>query len=378
MGSLEPISDGGTEEARALATALRTIFEALDISVRRYAARCHTDPGTVSRYLNGTRLPSWSFIKELLANVAEHRDQQASDEAVALLRRLHASALAVGNGTKRVQELQNLLAEADEQVREAASLERVLRQALREQQHQVAQLDVEIQSLRAARSADRQATSNEIELYYSNADELRAERDQLRLEVDLLKRQLKDATSARILAEQRCDKLERQIEEAELQETEAQEYAPALREESTHAAAEYRNAERRIEQLQSELADARSRAAEIAETAAKTARHADTHAKPASSDTLASRLGYSPEQVLRRVYSANRLDPSKIEEIFRQSLTIQTPPEIDATENLIRSMPSYIVYMHRELREKSNRLKASNYRAGPLFESHEDEQDLAD
>ncbi|QCW76589.1 hypothetical protein EQG64_00325 [Streptomyces sp. S6] len=59
MGELRPLGEDLTQESRALAQALRELFEGLDVSVRRYAARHRRDPGTFSRYLNGTRLPPW-------------------------------------------------------------------------------------------------------------------------------------------------------------------------------------------------------------------------------------------------------------------------------------------------------------------------------
>lgn len=54
-----------------LADTLRTLFASLEISMRRYAARTFMDPGSLSRYLSGERLPPRSFIESLVRTVRE-------------------------------------------------------------------------------------------------------------------------------------------------------------------------------------------------------------------------------------------------------------------------------------------------------------------
>lgn len=56
MGELRPLGEDLTQESRALAQALRELFEGLDVSVRRYAARHRRDPGTFSR-IAGDSIP---------------------------------------------------------------------------------------------------------------------------------------------------------------------------------------------------------------------------------------------------------------------------------------------------------------------------------
>jgi hypothetical protein len=46
MGKLRPLGDDLNDASRALAQALRELFESLHLSVRRYAARRRLDPGT--------------------------------------------------------------------------------------------------------------------------------------------------------------------------------------------------------------------------------------------------------------------------------------------------------------------------------------------
>jgi hypothetical protein len=362
-GALEPISDGTSEENRALATALRTLFAALDMSVRRYGARCHTDPGTVSRYLKGTRVPPWNFIKDLLAHVAEHREQQANDETVALLRQLYVKAAGASTGTGRVADLQLLLEEADQQAREAASLERLLQQALQESQQQVDQLNVEMQSLRAARAADRQTASKEIERYASEADSLRAEKDQLEQEVALLRGQLAEAKAARMLAEEQCDRLERQIEDAEGQEREAKRAEAERRsadaeQEVERATEEFNAAQERIAQLQSELAEVRRQGAR-SNTREETYRPTQIPLTGESNKgTIASKLGYSPGQVLRRVDAAQKENPPAIHDILSKALDLQNSEELKATEKLLQSMPLHVRQTFGDLTSRSTRIYA--------------------
>lgn len=52
---------------------LRQQSEALGVSARRYATRRFVNPGTLSRYLAGSRVPPWKFVQDLLTDVAEER-----------------------------------------------------------------------------------------------------------------------------------------------------------------------------------------------------------------------------------------------------------------------------------------------------------------
>ncbi|MFI8302581.1 hypothetical protein ACIF80_03835 [Streptomyces sp. NPDC085927] len=363
MGALEPIGDAASEENRALAEALRTLFDSLGISMRRYAARCYTDPGTLSRYFKGVRVPSWNFIINLLAHVAEERESQTSDETVALLRQLYVRAAGSSGGTRRTADLQRLLEEADEQAREAASLERLLRQALHESQQQVDHLTVELKALRAVRAADRQATKAEIELFSSEAEDLRKEREQLQAEIDVLKKQLKEAMNARILAEERCDQLERQIESVEHKEDEEPTVHSEVRvtTDKAHPEADAEKSAARVYATpQEQMAAAMERIAtlqrEIEETKREQLRQESTsslrdHLLSASPEekevgnkprSLAVRFGYGPDQVLRRVDAANRVNPEDVRPILTRALDLQAGEEIERTRLLLQSMPPQV------------------------------------
>lgn len=213
MKSLEPLGDHLGHEAEELAGALRQLFESLELSLRRYAARRNRDAGAVSRYLNGTRLPTWEFIADLVKDVSEIRGAMTS-EAVTLLRELHARALAAsGSPQHRVQFLELQLADADRAARRGALRERAIEEALLEAQHRVADLELQLRQIPAAPSLGLSDEPDWIQSHEFSG--LRQERDRLREQVDDLRAELKDAHIRRIDAEQRCQELEQQIENIE-------------------------------------------------------------------------------------------------------------------------------------------------------------------
>lgn len=53
-------------EVEELASALRTLFASLEMTMRSYAARTYMDSSSLSRYLNGARIPPRSFIEDLM------------------------------------------------------------------------------------------------------------------------------------------------------------------------------------------------------------------------------------------------------------------------------------------------------------------------
>ncbi|MEV5248435.1 hypothetical protein [Streptomyces werraensis] len=345
MGQLEPIKSDVSGNHEALAEALRTLFAALDISITRYAARCNADKATISRYLSGARVPPWQFVKDLIAHVTEARQHPVNPETVATVRDLYVRAAGTAKGQRRSQDLQHLLEEADQQAREAASLERLLRNALQEAQQQVNQLNVEIDSLQAARAADRQAMGAAIERYTREADDLRSERDALAHEVELLKHQLKEAVTARLLAEEKCDRLERQIEEAESHEEEAERFQS---EEDKRAAEEKQaSTQQRIDELELKLSRLRTPKPEDLIPTPPPAYVAD-HPREGL-NTIAASLGYGPGDTLRRVEAARKQEPRDILRVLKRSIELQSKAELIVTRALLRGMPGPIVETFEEL-----------------------------
>ncbi|MFI9052137.1 DnaA ATPase domain-containing protein [Streptomyces sp. NPDC053427] len=219
MGSLEPLDSDLPPEAGELAAALRSLFDALEVSVRRYGARRHRDAGSISRFLNGTRIPAWEFVADLLTDVAEQRGTAATPEMVEHLRRLHHRALAAGGSPlHRVQLLEAQLADADRSARRSVVRERAIEDALLDAQHRVADLELQLRQLQLAEDRDRSGVPLVPQIHEDPLDPLaalRKERDLLRDQVQDLSEELKDAHTRRIHAEQRCNELERQLVRAE-------------------------------------------------------------------------------------------------------------------------------------------------------------------
>lgn len=215
MSGLDPLGDDIRPEVRELAETLRMLFASLKISLRRYAARTHSDPGTVSRYLNGKRVPPWSFVTGLLTQVADHRGEPVTTEVISRLRMLHGTAVSASTRNHRVQELQQLLEEQDQQVRDSQASEQKLKEELHDRQHRFHVVETELRALEAARASDRERHHAAMEQARAEQARLRAERDSLRQEITSLRTQLADAQQATALAEEHCARLERLLDAAE-------------------------------------------------------------------------------------------------------------------------------------------------------------------
>ncbi|MEU3873910.1 MULTISPECIES: hypothetical protein [Streptomyces] len=195
MGELQAFDDELGPEVRALAQALRDLFAGLGVSTRRYAARRSYDSSTVSRYLSGQRLPRWEFVLNLLHDVAEKRGTVPTPETMEMLRGLHNAALAAGKSPgHRVQLLQQRLAAADQEALRAAQRERWLEDTLRDREHRIRDLQLQLQL---------------------GAGPLDGEAARLREEIRQLQEELAEARELHRRAEERCAWLEGQLVEAE-------------------------------------------------------------------------------------------------------------------------------------------------------------------
>ncbi|MEU9337039.1 response regulator [Streptomyces sp. NPDC048290] len=215
MAELRPLGDDLNDASRALAQSLRELFDGLKVSVRRYAARRCLDPGTVSRYLNGTRLPPWQVISDLFADVAEHRGTAVTTEAIELVRGLYRSAVDAASSPKHAVEiLAQQLADADRVSRRSTVRGDVLGDALLDRTQRIADLETRLNQLEADRVAE-QKRADELALAHPDISGLIAERSQLQQEIERLGTALREAQEQRAAAEGRCDLLERQLEAVE-------------------------------------------------------------------------------------------------------------------------------------------------------------------
>ncbi|MFJ1550571.1 response regulator [Streptomyces sp. NPDC088246] len=215
MGDLRPLGDDLTDASRALAQALRELFEGMEVSVRRYAARRQRDPGTFSRYLNGTRLPPWQVITDLFTDLAEHRGTAVTTEAIEFVRGLYGSAVDAGSSPKHAVEiLEQQLADADRISRRSSIRGDVLGDALLDRTHRIADLEVRLSQLEADRSAERKR-ADELAAAHPDVSGLLQERNALQLEVERLGSELREARAQSAAAEGRCNLLERQLDAVE-------------------------------------------------------------------------------------------------------------------------------------------------------------------
>jgi trypsin-like peptidase len=216
VGDLQPLGDELSPQARDLAAALRGLFEGLRISVRRYGLRRHLDPGTVSRYLNGTRMPPWQFIEDLFREVA--KTCKASPTALTMihLKKLHDAVLEASNSPLRtMQLLQEQLARADQESCRAQLREQALVDALEVKQHRIAELEVRLNlALSEPCMLPRQTTARPS--HESSLDALCTDHAQLLAEVAILSEDLERVQELHKQAELRCEELERKLGTAEL------------------------------------------------------------------------------------------------------------------------------------------------------------------
>ncbi|MEU2657692.1 hypothetical protein ABZ615_20490 [Streptomyces sp. NPDC007325] len=200
MTELKPFGEEGAPEALELAKALRQLFEGLaPLSLRRYALRRSYDSGAVSRYFSGRRIPHWDFVRNLLGDVAEARGAEAvTEETVAMLRALHQAALYAAKGpVHRVRLLEAQLAEADGEAQRAARNARRLEEALDDRERRIRDLALQVRELHAESSAES------------------CEYAGLRAEIRDLEEELNRVRELHRLAEERCERLERRLAEAD-------------------------------------------------------------------------------------------------------------------------------------------------------------------
>lgn len=216
MGGLTPLPEGLSREERQLSEALRTLFEGLGVSVRRYAARRHRDPGSLSRYFNGSRIPPWEFVIDLLTDISEHLGKPPTPMAVSRLRELHRAALEASKAPQHViQALRDKLGEADRDARTSALQQQVLMEALTDRRHRIADLQVQLNQSEASRIESDLRASKELTLREEELDRMRAEKEALEFTVAQLEEQLIETQRRHAEAETRCELLERELESAE-------------------------------------------------------------------------------------------------------------------------------------------------------------------
>lgn len=206
-----PLKDGLAPEKLALAHSLRTVFPALGLGVRRYAARRHLDAATVTRYLNGERVPPWDFIARLLVDI-EEAGAPVTPEAEAGLRSLHRAAQKSNRRSSQVQALQDRLEEADEETRRIKTRERALDEALYSRQQSLADAQSRCRRLETELSERKLAHRAEVALWQGEYQRVNEECSDLQEQVLYLQEALAVVRAELIAAEEQCHRLETQLE----------------------------------------------------------------------------------------------------------------------------------------------------------------------
>jgi DNA repair exonuclease SbcCD ATPase subunit len=190
MPELRPLRDDLAPEVRSLATFLREAFDEIETGVRSYAQSIHREPGAVSRFLSGDRIPHQDFIDKLLADAYPQHSPSAAEEVLRRGRDLRNDALRVCNS--RVAEAERLAQDLDDARHEillATLRERELSEALLNKQIKVDSLLEERRRMESAQgdssSTGHQIESRQHQLYRIIKERERAQREANRLSQEL-------------------------------------------------------------------------------------------------------------------------------------------------------------------------------------------------
>jgi hypothetical protein len=212
-GNLSPLPDDLSPELRKLAEFLRGHFYMIGTSVRAYALRNNWDPGAVSRFLKGERIPQQSFVDTLLADAGPQRSPDEVEQEHKQGFDLRLKALRVRNArAARAEQIAQDLADAEQEINLFKAKERVLAKALLEAdaKHKSLYEKYLLMQEEIQNAPGRRAIPPAL-------SQLAGERDQAGEEIIRLKRELELERAARIAAEQRRDMLQ-----AELDRTDAE------------------------------------------------------------------------------------------------------------------------------------------------------------
>ena len=138
-------------EIREFAETLRMLFGALGMSLNRLAAVLHSDPGTVSRYLSGRRIPPPDFIDSLCKAVYDARGSLVTAQVQELVHEQFLAALREHNPARyEVQRLTDLLQAAAHEKRQYQLTVTALEEAIASRNDRIYALELEGRQLRSA------------------------------------------------------------------------------------------------------------------------------------------------------------------------------------------------------------------------------------
>jgi len=192
---LRPLSRGLSIEVLDWVSELRVIWSAAGLSMNEFASIHPIDKGTISRYLNGQRVPRDHWFLDRLLAIQADSGRPVTPAVREHLTGLHLRALEVAHPLGyRVRLVSDELEIAVTSRLEAERYAAALEQQLVERNRQVQELADDKGRLRAAWDSDRAA--------------MQAERERLTREIDMIAGQLNLARQREALASLRCQHLE--------------------------------------------------------------------------------------------------------------------------------------------------------------------------
>lgn len=162
-------------EIRAWATRLREFYTILHMTLAELEQHLGVTPATLSRYLNGERLPEIAFLTSLDAAVANKTGAPLQPEVMLSVREQYYAACAVREPQRhQVYVLQDALRTAEDRVAEAEQTVWELRTELQLEQNLRAEAEASLRALRehAHRSVDTGAIRQELEAATAERDRL--------------------------------------------------------------------------------------------------------------------------------------------------------------------------------------------------------------
>jgi transcriptional regulator with XRE-family HTH domain len=198
-------------EIRDFAETLRMLFGALGMSLNRLAAVLHSDPGTVSRYLSGKRIPPPDFIDSLCKAVYDARGSLVTAQVQELVHEQFLAALREHNPARyEVQRLTDLLQAAAHEKRQYQLTVTALEEAIASRNDKIYALELEGRQLRSAWARAEGLLEEE----RKQRVHLQETIDSLYAQVSHFKEQLLSAQRQAAEAENRCRELEARLDTA--------------------------------------------------------------------------------------------------------------------------------------------------------------------
>jgi hypothetical protein len=222
VGRLKQLQASLEPEVYDLAMFLCERFDELGMSVRAFAETRNRDPGTVSRFLKGVRIPPPDFVEALVANAdsdavaGTQRSLKLRDDQLRRGRDLRMRALQKRNArAAEVEDLRQKLVDIEREKLLVEERERVLSEGLLAKRAEYEDLMQRYRDLESERGRLEHGAFA-IEQRKDKERELDQSRTKVETELDELRADLAKEKASRAVVERRRDELRAALEEANL------------------------------------------------------------------------------------------------------------------------------------------------------------------